>query len=151
MPLVNHTLHTTGRVGLLASYLVASMLLLSPLAASAETEEAAEEATTAKSEYVRFHPDFVVNLKPSKPHFVMVTVQDMSPGMDGILAAKHQMLAICRRILMVLSEQTPESISSVEGKQKLMEDALASIQELMIAETGVPSINAVFFTDFAAQ
>ena len=81
----------------------------------------------------------------------MVTVQDMSPGMGGILAAKRQMPALRHHILMVLSEQTPESISSVGGKQKLMEDALASIQELMIAETGVPSINAVFFADFVVQ
>ncbi len=45
----SHPAHQ-GRVGLLASYLVASMLVALPLAASAETKESAEEVTTARAE-----------------------------------------------------------------------------------------------------
>ncbi len=90
-------------------------------------------------------------MESSEPLFVMVTVQGMSSGMGDILAAKHHIPTIRHHILMVLSEQTRESISRVEGKQGLMEDALASIQEPMIAETGATSIDAVFFTDFVVQ
>ena len=81
----------------------------------------------------------------------MVTVQEMSHNPEGIVVAKHHMPAIRHHLLMLLSEQTLESLSSVEAKQQLIEDALLKIQELLVAENGNPSIEAVFFTDFVVE
>jgi flagellar FliL protein len=81
----------------------------------------------------------------------MVTVQEMSRSPEGIVTAKHHMPAVRHHLLMLLSEQSLESLSSVEAKQQLMQDALLKIQELLVAESGNPSIEAVFFTDFVVE
>jgi flagellar FliL protein len=131
--------------------MVALMLLVSSNGVYAATEEDVEAPGTVKAEYVRFSPDFVVNLKSTEPHFLMVTVQGMSRGPEGMLVAKHHMPARRHHLLMLLSEQTHESLTSVESKQPLMQAALVKIQELLVAETGKPGIEAVFFTDFVVE
>ena len=127
--------------------------LLTPLSAYvfAAEEEGDEQTTSVKAEYVRFSPDFIVNLRSTEPHFLMVTVQGMSRGPAGIVAAKNHMPAIRHHLLMLLSEQTYESLQSVESKQQLMADALVKVQELLVAETGEPGLEAVFFTDFVVE
>ena len=137
----------------LASALLAMLtsLLIGPAVLAAEDPEQAAESSGAKAQYVKFHPDFIVNLKSTEPHFLMVTVQGMSREPEGIAAAKHHMAAIRHHILMLLSEQTMQSVSSVEAKQQLMDEALGRIQEFLVAETGRPGIDAVYFTDFVVE
>ena len=142
------TISLEYKPALIAMTLLAA--LMSPLTGLA-AEESDAEPSGAKAQYVKFHPDFVVNLKSTEPHFLMVTVQGMSREADGIAAAKHHMAAIRHHILMLLSEQTPESIASIEAKQQLMSDALGKIQEFLVAETGQASIEAVYFTDFVIE
>ena len=114
-------------------------------------EEESEETTQKEALYVKFHPDFIVNLRADRPRFLMVTIQGMSRENDGIEAAKHHMPAIRHALLMLLSEQTVETIKSVADKKRLMDEALLRIQDVMVAETGIPSIEAVFFTDFVLE
>ena len=112
----------------------------------------AEEAAKGPAQYIKFHPDFIVNLKGSdRSHFLMVTIQGMSRSDDGISKAKHHMAAIRHHILMLLSEQTPQTVKSVDDKQSLMAQALETVQELMMAETGGPVIEAIYFTDFVLE
>ena len=130
------------RVGLLLLAVVASVVPAS------EDEPAGAEGQAL---YVKFHPDFIVNLNADRPRFLMVTVQGMSRESEGIAAAKHHMAAIRHHILMLLSEQTEASIKSVADKKRLMDDALARIQDLLVAETGKRGIEAVYFTDFVLE
>ena len=102
--------------------MVALMLLVSSNCVYVATEEDVEAPGTVKAEYATFSTDFVVNLKSTEPH-----------------------------LPMLLSEQTHDSLTSVESKQQLMRAALVKIQELLVAETGKPNIEAVFFTDFVVK
>ena len=75
----------------------------------------------------------------------------MSRENDGIEAAKHHRPAIRHTLLMLLSEQTPDTVKTGSDKKRLMEEALVKIQALMVAETGTPNIEAVLFTDFVLE
>ena len=115
------------------------------------SEEEVEESGLKEALYVKFHPDFIVNLRADRPRFLMVTIQSMSRENDGIEAAKHHMPAIRHTLLMLLSEQTAETVKSSADKKRLMDEALVRIQEVMVAETGDPGIEAVLFTDFVLE
>ena len=81
----------------------------------------------------------------------MVTIQGMSRENDAIEAAKHHMPAIRHTLLMLLSEQTVETVKTGDDKKRLMGEALEKIQQLMVAETGTPNIEAILFTDFVLE
>ena len=130
--------------------IIASLLFLGACTAFG-AEEGGEKSTPKEALYVKFHPDFIVNLRADRPRFLMVTIQGMSRESDGIEAAKHHMPAIRHALLMLLSEQTADTVKSVADKKRLMDEALVRIQEVMVAETGTPSIEAVFFTDFVLE
>ena len=115
------------------------------------SEEEGEEPSHKEALYVKFHPDFIVNLRADRPRFLMVTIQGMSRENDGIEAAQHHMPAIRHALLMLLSEQTADTIKTGADKKRLMDEALVRIQEVMVAETGTPNIEAVFFTDFVLE
>ena len=115
------------------------------------SEEEADDSGQKEALYVKFHPDFIVSLKADRPRFLMVTIQGMSRENDGIEAAKHHMPAIRHTLLMLLSEQTPDTVKTGSDKKRLMEEALVKIQALMVAETGTPNIEAVLFTDFVLE
>lgn len=140
----------TVPISLTFRFLMVWVLVLGPCAAFSAEEES--EAPAQKDAlYVKFHPDFIVNLKADRPRFLMVTIQGMSRENDGIEAAKHHMPAIRHALLMLLSEQTVETVKSVADKKRLMEEALLRIQDVLVAETGTPNIEAVFFTDFVLE
>ena len=44
------------------------------------SEEEGEEPSHKEALYVKFHPDFIVNLRADRPRFLMVTIQGMSRG-----------------------------------------------------------------------
>ena len=68
----------------------------------------------------------------------MGTIQGMSRENKGIEAAKHHMPAIRHSLLMLLSEQTVDTVKTVTDKKRLMDEALVRIQEVLGAETGTP-------------
>ena len=137
----------------LSPILVVSLVLSAMLAppAQAAEEESVEEAGPSSAIYIKFHPDFIVNLKDKTSSFLMVTVQGMSREQRGINLARQHMAAIRHQLLMLLSEQTTESVRSLEGKRALQEAALLKIQDVMTKETGEPRIEAVLFTDFVLE
>ena len=49
------------------------------------------------------------------------------------------------------SSQTYDSVSTLEGKEALREEALSVIQEILEEETGDPGVEAVYFTSFVMQ
>ena len=132
---------------LLSVVVLHTCLLANPVFAS-EAEEATEDD---KALYLKFHPNFIVNLQDGHTNFLMVTVQGMSRDQKGINLARHHMAAIRHHILMLLSEQTLASVRSADGKRSLMDQALVEVQELMTEETGEPYFEAILFTDFVIE
>ncbi len=103
--------------------------------------------------YFSLKPAFVVNFgsQTSQVRFLQVTMDVM--GRDDLLIKeleKH-MPAIRNSIVLLLSNQTFEVLSSSEGKEKIRADVLKAIQDIMNQQVDDPVVEAVYFTGFVMQ
>jgi len=64
---------------------------------------------------------------------------------------KNHMPVIRNNLVLLFSSQTYDSVSTLEGKEALREEALTVIQKILEEETGDPGIEAVYFTSFVMQ
>ncbi|WP_374013901.1 flagellar basal body-associated protein FliL [Pseudoxanthomonas koreensis] len=125
---------------------------------SAEVEQAAAAEATrsrlpAQAQYLALEPPFVVNLNGGMdgPQYLQVEIQLMTRDSTALANLQRHSPAIRARLLMLLAQQTPESINDRAGKEKLQAQALAEVQKLMRAETGAPGAEALLFTSFVTQ
>ena len=104
------------------------------------------------SQYFAFEKPFVVNLAGTDNlTFLQVNVQFKLKKPEYRTLLQAQLPAIQNTMVMLLSEQTVDSIKSVKGKQALREVALKSLQQLFQILIGDPAIDDVYFTDFIIQ
>jgi flagellar FliL protein len=117
-----------------------------------EEEEGEEEEQQQAAVYLPIDPAFVVNFaSQGKARFLQVTVEVMtrSPGVPD--SVKLHMPVIRNNLMLLLSSQSYDSVSTLEGKEALREEALEVIQLILEEETGDPGIEAVYFTSFVMQ
>lgn len=120
-------------------------------------ENAGEEGEEGDGEqqaavYLPIDPAFVVNFaSQGKARFLQVTVEVMTrdPGVPD--SVKLHMPVIRNNLMLLLSSQSYDSVSTLEGKETLREEALEVIQQILEEETGDPGIEAVYFTSFVMQ
>ena len=116
----------------------------------AATEE--EEPTGKEALYHQLHPAFVVNFHANPTARLMqVTMEVMAKSDKYIEAVKEHEPRIRNDLLMLLSTQDPASLRSREGKEKLQQDVLQAIQDVIREETGKPGVEQVYFTAFVMQ
>ncbi len=144
----------SGTIRLLIQYLtIASfasiMLGVVPAAMAAAEDEPKEEILEAQ--YLKLHPDLLVNIKGGGAQFLMVTAQVMSRGTAGVESVKRHKAAIRHHLLLLLSEQTYDTIKTVANKQELMRKALELIQKVLVEESETGEIEALFFTNFIVE
>ena len=61
------------------------------------------------------------------------------------------MPVIRNNLVMLFSSQTYKALMTVQGKEKLREQALREIQKVMEKETGEKVVDNVYFTSFVMQ
>ena len=141
------------------------------------SEEEAEEAETeqpkieAKKAYYLEFPHFVVNFEDTSiVNYMQIEMQVMAREQNVLDIVSEHMPVIRNNILLLLSTQKYEEISTFAGKEKLRGEILASIQSVVDEETaakgkskdkdaekdgdkkkGKPVIEAVYFTSFIMQ
>lgn len=118
------------------------------------TDEAAEPEPIAKipAQYIKFKPEFVANYKVNgKTHYLKINISVMVREDDARLAVDQHMPSLRNALVMLFAEADYESLKSSEGKEKLRDDALKSMQEIVLAELGKAGIEQVLFTDFVLQ
>ncbi|MEW5757121.1 MAG: flagellar basal body-associated FliL family protein [Pseudomonadota bacterium] len=122
-------------------------------AADVAPEDAPEEKEKGgPAMYVKLDPPFVVNFDgQGKARFLQVTVEMMGREEEKMKEAEKHIPAIRNSLLMLLSSQTYDKISTVEGKQALREEAMAAIKEILDQELGESPVEGVFFTSFVMQ
>jgi flagellar FliL protein len=111
-----------------------------------------EEEEQAAAIYLPIEPAFVVNFaSQGKARFLQVTVEVMTR--DPAVPEKVQLhMPVIRNNLMLLfSDQVYDDVSTLEGKESLREEALATIQAILEEETGDPGVEQVYFTSFVMQ
>jgi flagellar FliL protein len=117
---------------------------------SAHGEE--EEKVIAPAIYIPLDPAFVVNFaEGSRARFLQVTVEVMTRDAHVEEHIRTHMPVIRNNLVLLFSSQTYESVSTLEGKEALREEALIVIQKILEEETGDPGIESVYFTSFVMQ
>lgn len=149
-----------GRPGLLIGVVVALMLVLGAslygwLAwhASATSAAKVESAKLVKDElYLPLDPAFVVNFRDDDSlRYLQVGVTLMSHDPDAISVAKNADPVIRDALVSLFSSKDYSIISDPAGRQKLQEQALAAVREIVQKRLGRPGIDALYFTSFVMQ
>jgi flagellar FliL protein len=95
---------------------------------------------------------FVVNLQPENgEQYLQVQFTLQVNGLEQVELIKANMANVRNRVLMLLSAKRASEISTVEGKQQLAAEIVASLNEPFIDKGEPQDITAVLFTAFIIQ
>lgn len=128
----------------------------SDAAASEEKPDAKKQADKkpkAPAVYVKLDPPFVANFEAKgQMRFLQVSVEVMTRDpLTADLMKLHDPM-IRNDLLMLFGNQQYESISTLEGKDKLRGEALAAVGKVVAAEGGDPKkVEQLYFTSFVMQ
>ncbi len=131
-------------------HLVASVvvLLLGLLSLSAVAEEAIATGPT----YVELEPSFTINYGAgSRLRYLQASISLLVPDGAAALEVSTHSDAIRHEIIMLVSAQDRETLTSTAGRSELQVDLLERIQAYMEQETGAPQVDQVLFTAFVIQ
>ena len=130
----------------LSPFALILMLFSVPLVQAAAS--AGEDAIT----YVQLEPAFVVNyggegrLKYLKTDITLVT----NGGLAEDVVKQHLPL-LRNQLMMLLSRQTDESVTTNEGKERLRKEALEEVRQTLEKEVQHPVVEDLLFTTFIYQ
>lgn len=105
--------------------------------------------------YVELNPAFVANYGGPGPLKYVKAEVSIKVGSDKAEGrVKHHEARFRNAILMLLSEQTDESLGSAEGREGLRLKALEAVRQIMVHEYGQEGYNQIedlIFTSFVTQ
>ncbi|MBC3776133.1 flagellar basal body-associated FliL family protein [Pseudomonas sp. SWRI99] len=130
------------------------MLLLAltlPLAASAEE---AKEGAAPKVNYITLSPPFVGNYGLDGTTKLKVYKADVAlrvTGDEATKLVKANEPLIRNQLVALFTQQSAEAMGSIEGKEKLRQEALKQTQQVMNDETGKPVVEDLLFNNLIIQ
>ena len=102
--------------------------------------------------YISFEPAFTVNFGgAASSRFMQVTIEAMTYDSAIPQEISKHMPVIRNSIVLLLSSQSVESVSSLEGKEKLRKAILSNVQEILTQRVGKTGIEEIYFTSFVMQ
>ena len=126
-----------------------------------ETEEGEEMAGTGAVDpsqlepaiYTPLDPPLIVSLTDAMgaARFLQLSVQAMSRSQDSIEEIRNHAPALRNSFLFLISDWTYEDLVAQEGKEQLRAEMLAEAQSIMMANTGEPSVEELYFTSLVIQ
>ncbi|AXO62286.1 flagellar basal body-associated protein FliL [Pseudomonas sp. phDV1] len=118
----------------------------------AKPAEAAAAPVRQPAIYQDLMPAFVVNFNyQNRTRYLQVSMALMSRDAAGMEKLKVHMPVLRNRLVMLLSGQDFAVLQTPLGKEMLLQQALASVQELAQKETGSTVVEQVLFTNFVLQ
>lgn len=105
-----------------------------------------------EAHYISFEPAFTVNFGgPSSSRFMQVTIEAMTYDNEIPQDITKHMPVIRNSIVLLLSSQSVESVSSLQGKEKLRKSILTEVQDILNQRVGKKGIEEIYFTSFVMQ
>ncbi|MFC5436792.1 flagellar basal body-associated protein FliL [Rhodanobacter umsongensis] len=102
--------------------------------------------------YLPLEPAFVVNFRDNDSlRYLQVGVTLMSHDPEAINVAKAADPVLRDGLVALFSNQNFSIISDAAGRQKLQQQALATVRKVVQARLGRPGIDALYFTSFVMQ
>nr|WP_294972421.1 flagellar basal body-associated protein FliL [uncultured Pseudomonas sp.] len=72
-------------------------------------------------------------------------------GKEASEKVEHHEPLIRNQLVMLFAQQTDDSLGSVEGKEKLRQDALKQVQDVLRQEEGQPLVDDLLFNNLIVQ
>jgi flagellar FliL protein len=111
-----------------------------------------DDMTPVGLTYVELEPNFTINYgQGSRLRYLQTSISLMVPSGEAALEVSAHSDAIRHEIIMLISAQDRETLTSREGRDALLLDLLERIQAYMEQETGDPQVEQVLFTAFVIQ
>jgi flagellar protein FliL len=102
--------------------------------------------------FYKFDPPFVVNIQSqSNNRFLQLTLEAMTYDKEVTTDIDQYMPIIRNNILLLLSSLTYDQVSTLDGKQKLREDILKEIQNVLKDKIGKSGVDNVYLTSIVMQ
>lgn len=121
-------------------------------ASAAETAEKPPSAVSKAPIYLPLEPPLVVNFdRPDRIGYLQAGLQLMARQQSVIDAVRRNMPMIRNSLLMLLSSQSYEQLSSREGKERLQQKTLDEVNGVLDQVHAPGHIEAVYFTAFVMQ
>lgn len=121
-------------------------------AEEAKPEAASTEAVRQSALYQDLQPAFVVNFNvQGRARYLQVSMALMGRDAAGMEKLKVHMPVLRNRLVMLLAGQDFNNLQTPLGKDMLLQQSLASVQELAQKETGSTVVEQVLFTNFVLQ
>ena len=127
------------------------MLSWSVDAQEAAPEEMVDESTVL---YAEIDPTFVTNVglaDTGRLAYIKTDVALQVRGPTAREAVTNHKPALRSIIIMALSRQDENAVSTTEGRERLREEALKELQEYLVAEEKLPMVEDLLFTNFIVQ
>ncbi|MDZ5603006.1 flagellar basal body-associated protein FliL [Pseudomonas sp. RP23018S] len=133
------------------AWILMVLALTLPLAALAEEEAKEGEA---KVSYYSLAPPFVGNYAldgSPKLHVYKADVALRVTGAEAAAAVKLHEPLIRNQLVALFTQQTVDSMSNVESKEHLRQEALKQVQQVLEAEEGKPVVEDLLFNNLIVQ
>lgn len=136
--------------------LIVVLLRLCLLGALAVTGAHASEDggdSAASNQFLAITPAIITNFGgPGPIHFLKVEITlRLSKDSDANKLVLHHMPHIRDVLIMLFSRQTEATLESMQGKEKLRQEALAAVQKVLEYEEGKKLVDDLLFTNFVVQ
>jgi flagellar protein FliL len=133
--------------------LCAILMLSSSVGAqeAAAPEEAVDESTVL---YAELDPTFVTNVgvaATGRLAYIKTDVALQIRGPTAREAVTNHKPALRSIVIMALSRQDENAISTTEGRETLKKEALTELQAYLVAEEKLPMVEDLLFTNFIVQ
>ncbi len=128
------------------------MLLALMLPAAAMAEEAKDGGQ--KVSYISLSPPFVGNYALDGGPRLRVYKADVALRVSGDAAAaavKHHEPLIRNQLVALFTQQGVDNLSNVDAKEKLRQEALKQVQQVMESEEGKPIVEDLLFNNLIVQ
>ncbi|NIE76758.1 flagellar basal body-associated protein FliL [Pantoea sp. Tr-811] len=133
------------------AWILMVMALMLPAAAMAEE---AKEGEANKVAYISLSPPFVGNYALDGGPKLRVYKADVALRVTGDAAAaavKHQEPLIRNQLVALFAQQGVDDMSNVDAKEKLRQEALKQVQQVMESEEGKPIVEDLLFNNLIVQ
>jgi len=132
------------------AWILMVLALMLPMAAMAEEAKEGEP----KVSYISLSPPFVGNYALDGGPKLRVYKADVALRVNSDVAAtavKHHEPLIRNQLVALFTQQNLESMSNVEAKEKLRQEALKQVQQVLENEEGKPLVDDLLFNNLIVQ
>jgi flagellar FliL protein len=152
-----------GAVALMAVGIFAGPMVMNIVAG--DSDEQADEAEAAPVQVARAElpdgpalyqsllPPLVINIKDASgsPHFMQLSMEAMARDQSVVNAIREHTPVIRNNLILLYGSATYESVTTREGKEKLLAEGLSEIQSILEPHVDGGEVEALYFTALVVQ